>query len=111
MSVISDLPERVQEIIDQDPDDAAAQIESPPESLLVTGAAIAAGVATRKGLKAVWKRVAGVEPPDSPTKAGVTWRDALIWGAAVGAAVGVARVIGQRTTHVATRRVLERRRG
>lgn len=111
MSILSEVPERLQDV--ELPDvfhGEDADLDAPPESLLSTGAAIAAAVATRKALKVLWKNAYGTEPPDTPTKAGVTWKDALLWAAAVGAAVGVARVIGQRGADVAAQRIAARRR-
>ena len=84
---------------DQDP-----AVESPPESLIVGGMAIAAGLATRRVLQAAWKQTRGAEPPINPAAAGVSWTDALIWAASVGAAVGVSRVFARRATTAAIRR-------
>ena len=89
--------------------DTVAELDSPPISLLVTGAAIAAGVATRHGLKSCWKQLRGVDPPENPTAADVTWADALMWAAAVGAAVGVARVLGRLGASAAAEKIAARR--
>lgn len=72
-------------------------VDSPPESLMVTGAAVAAGVLTNRVLKATWKQARGTEPPINPAAASVSWSDALIWAASVGAAIGVSRVCARRT--------------
>lgn len=81
------------------------RLDSPPESLLVTGSAIAAGVLTRRALVSVWKRSRHTEPPQNPAAPGVTWTDAVIWAASVGAAVGVARVLSRRGMTAAMRRL------
>ena len=72
------------------------ELENAPESILITGAALAAGVLVRRSLVSVWKAWRGSEPPDNPADPEVTWSDALIWAAAVGTSVGVARVLGRR---------------
>jgi len=79
-------------------------VDSPPESLAVTASGIVAGVLTRKLLKAAWSRYRGTDPPVNPAAQGVTWSDALIWAAAVGAAAGVARVVGHRSSTAVARR-------
>jgi Protein of unknown function (DUF4235) len=81
------------------------RLDSPPESWLVTGSAITVGVVTRRTLMATWKRWRGTPPPHNPAAADVTWPDALIWAASVGAAVGVARVLSRRGVTAALRRV------
>lgn len=78
---------------EQDP-----SVSDPSESLVVTGAAVAAGVLTNRLLKSAWKQSQGKEPPINPAAAGVSWTEALIWGASVGAAIGISRVLARRTT-------------
>lgn len=73
-------------------------VSDPSESLLVAGAAVAAGVLTNRLLKTAWKQSRGEDPPINPAAAGVSWTEALIWGASVGAAIGVSRVLARRTT-------------
>jgi hypothetical protein len=73
-------------------------VSDPSESLIVTGAAVAAGVLTNRLLKAAWRQSRGEDPPINPAAAEVSWTDALIWGASVGAAIGVSRVLARRTT-------------
>lgn len=73
-------------------------VSDPSESLIVTGAAVAAGVLTNRLLKSAWKQSRGKEPPTNPAAAGVSWTEALIWGASVGAAVGISRVLARRTS-------------
>lgn len=78
-----------------------AILDKPEDSVAVTAVAIAAGVATRHGLRAAWKRWRGEEPPLNPAAPGVTWSEAVIWAAAVGAAVGVSRVLSRRSATAA----------
>jgi hypothetical protein len=73
-------------------------VSDPSESLIVAAAAVAAGVLTNRVLKAAWRQSRGDEPPINPAAANVTWKDALIWGASVGAAIGVSRVLARRAT-------------
>lgn len=87
------------------PDDDASRFDSPPESLLLTASAVAAGVLTRRTLMAAWKHWRGSPPPNNPAAPEVTWSDALIWAASVGAAVGVSRVLSRRGVTSALRRV------
>lgn len=82
----------------------APEVETPPESILATAAAIAVGVATRNALKIIWQKAAGNEPPLHPTREGVSWSDAIIWAASMGATVGVSRVLARRSVTAGVRR-------
>lgn len=106
MNTTLPLPQRVRELIDQGENAMGQQDahDTPPESMLMTGAAIAAGVATRRACKTLWTKWRGSEPPVNPADSQVTWSDAIIWAASVGAAVGVARVLSRRSTTAAVRR-------
>lgn len=79
-------------------------------SLISTGTAVVAGVAARNGASKAYERRIG-KPPIDPYDADATWRDALLWGAASGVLVGVARVVGHRLGSEAMRRARRRRRG
>lgn len=95
-----ELRERSQTALTPDED-----FESPPESLVNTAAAIGAGLLTRRCCQTLWKRYRKEDPPVNPIAEGVTWTDALMWAAAVGAAVGMARVLSRRSTTAAVRRL------
>ncbi len=69
---------------------------SPPESWLLAGAALLGGIAANRALIAAWQKTRGEKPPINPAARDVSWRDAILWAAAVGAAVGVARVVTRR---------------
>lgn len=76
------------------PSDAEAEDFS--ESLLTTGAALAAAVGARHVCKTLWRRWRGGDPPTNPALRGVTWKDALLWGVVVGGLVGVSKVASRR---------------
>jgi hypothetical protein len=59
-----------------------------------TGAA--AGVLVRAGLKATWKAARGEEPPENPASPSTSWPEALVWAAATGVGLAVARLVAQR---------------
>lgn len=79
------------------PDDMAFKV-------LASGAAIAAGLAVRQGLEKGWERVSGRKPPRNPGSPLTDWREAMIWAAATGIAVGVGRVLGRRLLTTGWRR-------
>lgn len=65
-------------------------------SLVGSAAAVAASMMARRTAdKAYWHEV-GEAPPANPDEPDVGWRQALLWGAATGVLVGVARVVGRR---------------
>lgn len=64
--------------------------------LVSTGAAIAAGLATRKLITKAWTARTGQQPPENPGDPSVKWTEALAWSAGLGVGVGVARTLGQR---------------
>lgn len=78
-------------------------------SVLATGSALAAGVLTRKAMRAGWEK-AGREPPADPGAARDGWKRALTWGVVSGVAVGLARVLGRKTAAEGWRRLTGERR-
>jgi hypothetical protein len=81
-------------------DDAPEPSAGPPKRWLWQGAsalaAIAAGALARAGLQRAWIATQQTDPPDNPADPSTRWRDALVWSVAIGAGMGVARVIGRR---------------
>lgn len=77
---------------------------------MVIGAASAAlaGIAVRSALKAGWQLWRDEDPPNNPAAPDVSWKDALAWAGATGAAVAVARVLARRGAVVGWRRVTGR---
>lgn len=65
------------------------------------GGGALAGLATRRVMTAVWRLVAGHEPPDNPADRGTSWVEAVSWAVAVGVAVGVARLVATRASSAA----------
>lgn len=61
------------------------------------GAGIGAAAVTKKLLTATWRGAKKEDPPANPAAPSTTWPEALTWAAATGVAVGVARMVGQRT--------------
>lgn len=54
---------------------------------------IAVAIGARTLLKEGWQLAAKDSPPENPNDPGVVWRDAFIWGAAVGLGVGLSKVL------------------
>lgn len=79
-------------------------------ALISSGVAVAAGVAANNSVRKTYERKIG-KPPLDPYDADVRWRDALLWGAASGVLVGMARVVGRRIGSEAMRRTKRSRRG
>ncbi|HET8790636.1 MAG TPA: DUF4235 domain-containing protein [Modicisalibacter sp.] len=79
-------------------------------ALISSGVSIAAGVAARNGMRKTYQRKVG-KPPLDPYDLDVRWRDALLWGAASGVLVGVARIVGRRIGSEAMHRAKRSRRG
>lgn len=54
---------------------------------------IAVAIGTRSLFKKSWKAATKNDPPENPDDPGVVWRDAFMWGAAVGLGVGLSKVL------------------
>ncbi|MFG6158937.1 DUF4235 domain-containing protein [Halomonas sp. 1390] len=67
-------------------------------------AVIGASLLTRHAAREAYRKTAGAAPPENPGRRDTRWREALLWGTASGALVGVARVVGQRLGDEARRR-------
>ncbi len=59
--------------------------------LISSGAAIGSGIATTKALDAVWKTATGRKPPTKPENPAIAHREALLWAAVSGMALGVTK--------------------
>lgn len=71
--------------------------------------ALAAAIIASKMIDEGWRRYSG-EPPMNPEMRGVSWKQALLWGALTGSVVGVARVGGRRMASGAATNLRRRRR-
>ena len=60
------------------------------------GAAAISVVVTQRVLVATWRRVGGGAPPDGPDDRRVSFGTALVWAAAMGVGIAVARLLAVR---------------
>ena len=67
--------------------------------LVSTGIGMLGGLLARKPMRAAFqafRKDAGAPSPFDPTDAGFSWPDALLWAAAAGIGLGIARVVSTR---------------
>ena len=64
--------------------------------MLGTGSALVAGVAVARVLDAAWATATGHKPPTSPENPDIGGREALLWAAVSGMAIGVAKTYATR---------------
>jgi hypothetical protein len=67
--------------------------------LVSSGTGMLVGLLARKLLRAGYTAIrkdAGAASPFDPTKARFSWPDALLWAAAAGIGLGIAKVVGAR---------------
>ncbi|GAA5508581.1 DUF4235 domain-containing protein [Novipirellula caenicola] len=98
-----DLRNKVGEYTGRDEPDGRNPGIGRSESLVTYAAAIGATFVARHLLEAVWQATLDRDPPKNPTSREVAWRDALLWGAASGAVVGLARIASRRASSGAYR--------
>lgn len=60
------------------------------------GAGLLAAMAANTAMNAAWHGVRHEEPPLNPVAHDVKWRDALLWAALIGLAVGAAQLVARR---------------
>jgi hypothetical protein len=78
--------------------------------MLVAGAAsFAASQLASLAMSRSWQLAAGEDPPQDPVERGFDWTTALLFGAATGAVVGLAEVLGRGGAEVAWKQVKGRR--
>ncbi len=78
------------------PDDGAKKSSSKVWSIFSLASALGAAAVTKKSLNASWKAATGKTPPENPADPDVDVREALMWAAASGTLVAVARMLAQR---------------
>jgi hypothetical protein len=64
--------------------------------LLGSTSALLAGVATARALDATWRTATGRRPPTKPESPAIAGREALLWAALSGMAIGVAKTYATR---------------
>lgn len=72
--------------------------------ILTKASSIAGAVVARNVLKKGWEKVTNKKPPVNPAAPSVIWKEALLWGAATGMVVGIAKVITRRVSSSAWRK-------
>lgn len=65
-------------------------------NVIAVASAALAGLAVRQALQTTWEKWKDEEPPTNPAARSVDWGEALVWSVAVGAAVGVGRMLAER---------------
>lgn len=60
--------------------------------MLGTGSAAVAASLAERGVRAVWTRVTGDDPPETPEDPDIRWGEAVTWALLSGAAVALARL-------------------
>ncbi|CAN5634419.1 hypothetical protein BH11ACT8_BH11ACT8_34970 [soil metagenome] len=58
--------------------------------------ALGAAAVAKKGLNASWKAATGKQPPANPADPDVEFREAVMWAAASGTLIAIARMLAQR---------------
>lgn len=64
--------------------------------LVAMGATVGASILIRKGMEEAWRVINKEDPPENPASPDTQWREALIWTAAMGLTVGIARLLAER---------------
>jgi hypothetical protein len=78
--------------------------------LLLAGvASFAASQLASQAMRASWQLASGDEPPEDPADRGFDWTLALVFGAATGAVVGIAEVLGRGGARMAWKRAKGRK--
>jgi hypothetical protein len=65
------------------------------DALMMIGV-LAASMTTRLVLERVWEETTARPAPKNPASPGVTWGEALVWGATAGLLAGLARTVARR---------------
>jgi hypothetical protein len=71
---------------------------------LTKTSSIAGAIAMRNLLKKGWEGITHKKPPINPAAPSVIWREALLWGAATGMAIGITKVVTRRLSASAWRK-------
>jgi hypothetical protein len=110
--MLESISERYQQVRDEvgertgfgEPDGKNAGI-APLESAVAFVAALGATLLARQLIEATWKTTLDRDPPKNPASREVDWKEAVLWGAASGALVGIARIASRRVSTKVVRKV------
>ncbi|MFC6153193.1 DUF4235 domain-containing protein [Nocardioides yefusunii] len=75
---------------------AGKQKKSPAWNALSAVAAVGAAAVAKKGLDASWRVATGKNPPANPADPDVELREAILWAAASGTIIALARMLATR---------------
>lgn len=64
--------------------------------IMGTAGAVAAAAMADRALHVVWHAATGNKPPTIPEDPQTNWTEALVWAAASGAVIGLARLVATR---------------
>jgi hypothetical protein len=64
--------------------------------MIGTASALAAGVVATRVLDVIWSTATGRKPPSTPESPDIAHREALVWAAVSGMAIGVAKTYATR---------------
>jgi len=70
-----------------------------------------AAMGANKMLQAAWRRARGEEPPTSPERGDVPWKQALLWVVLSSAVIAAVRLIAARSAAAGVERARHRRSG
>ncbi|TWT56418.1 DUF4235 domain-containing protein [Allorhodopirellula solitaria] len=109
LDTIQDRYERIRDDVSErsgvgQPDERNAGI-STTESVIALAAAVGATFVARELLETTWRTTLDRDPPKNPASREVAWKEAMLWGAASGALVGIARIASRRLSTGAVRRL------
>lgn len=68
-------------------------MRSSTNNALMAAAVMATGITATRVLERAWEEAAGSPAPKNPEASGVSWGEALLWGAAAGVLAGVAKTV------------------
>ena len=61
------------------------------EKAIMSGTVILSAYIMKMGIDAAYEKITGDKPPHNPAQKGISWQRALIWSAATGVLLGVAK--------------------
>ena len=92
-----DIVEKIKDMIDADDEGAM-------NGLLVSGAAVAGSLLTKRLIGYLWKTAMKSDPPKNPADRNVSWKEAVIWSLLTGVVASMVKLLVRRNVVVGAKK-------
>ena len=92
-----DILEKIKDMVDADDEGAV-------NGLLVSGAAVAGSLLTKRLIGYIWKNTMKSDPPKNPADRNVSWKEAVAWSLLTGVVASMVKLLVRRNVVIGAKK-------